>query len=264
MDWIGYLRRIMNQDVNETFAQGTDSLEAIRNFLTTFSGEGLCYYGLISAIPGANQFTVPELAGLGNAKFIGAFPYRVFCLWDAGGVGAAPQSEMQPVTAYVSATGDFTHNAFTAALVAGDEVLILHPRLAEIAEIVPMHLTVDQIFALVNAILTTTETGGTITTNGAEQDVYINNAPAGVYEPLVVKIDLTSMTAAESITVRVRDRIRPGGGLLVADTPIVYAGVQAVPLKYVTLQPNRYGVQVTLECTVGGPIDVDWEVIYRT
>ena len=161
MDLTGYLRRIQNKDATETFAQATDSLEAIRDFLTTFTGEGLCYYGLITAIPGANQFTVPELAGLGDAKFTGPFPYRVFVLRDAGGAGAAPQSEMQRVTAYVSATGTFTHAAFTVALTAGDEVLIIHPRIAEIFDLVGANIiasgTLDTSSATVPADSTRTE-----------------------------------------------------------------------------------------------------------
>jgi len=136
IDLIGTLRRMMNQTAAETFDPATDSLEAIRDFLISFFGEGLCYFGTIDSIPGANQFTISELAGLGDAKFTGAYPYRVFVLWDSGGAGAAPQSEMQAITAYVSAPGTFTHNAFTVALVAGDQVAILHPRIAEILDVV--------------------------------------------------------------------------------------------------------------------------------
>jgi len=128
IDLISNLRRIQSKNAAETFAQATDSLEAIRDFLTG-AMQGLCFYGQIDAIPGANQFTVNNLIGLGDAKFAGANPYYVFVFRDAGGAGAAPQGELRPVTAYVSATGIFTHAAFTAALVAGDEVLIIHPSL---------------------------------------------------------------------------------------------------------------------------------------
>ena len=128
IDLLGEIRRIQNQSAAETFDRATDSLEAIRDFLTGM-GQGLCFYGQIDAIPGANQFTVNNLIGLGNAKFAGANPYYVYVFRDAGGLGALPQGELRPVTAYVSATGTFTHAAFTAALVAGDEVLIIHPSL---------------------------------------------------------------------------------------------------------------------------------------
>src|SRR4030065_1779056 len=54
--------------------------------------EGLFYHGVVDAVPGANQFTIGALAGLGAAKFEGATnPYYVFVLRDAAGGGAAPQ-----------------------------------------------------------------------------------------------------------------------------------------------------------------------------
>lgn len=97
---------------------------------------GLFYSGTVTAVPGANQFTVPTLIGLGQGKFADVTaPYRAFILKDAGGASAAPQGEQQSITAYTSVTGVFTTNAFTAAVGIGDEILIIHPRLAEIATI---------------------------------------------------------------------------------------------------------------------------------
>ena len=117
------------------------------------------------------------------------------------------------------------------------------------------HRLVLLIYNVVVALFTLQETGGTVTTDGTEQDVYINNAPAGIYEPRVAEIDLTNMTAAETIVVRLYKRIATGGALVLKDS-ITYVGVQAIPLKKVELVSNRYGIQVTLECTAGGPIDV--------
>lgn len=94
---------------------------------------GLCFLGTVTAVPGANQFTVPTLSGLGAGKFAGATnPYSTFVFRDAGGASAAPQGEVQTITAYVTTTGVFTTNAFTAPIAVGDEVLILHPALAQI------------------------------------------------------------------------------------------------------------------------------------
>ena len=118
------------------------------------------------------------------------------------------------------------------------------------------------IYNLVNAMLVTTETGGTITTTGAVQDVYINNAPAGVFESLIVNIDLTNMGAAHTLVVSLYYRVNQAGGLILADQ-INYAGVQAIPLKTVHLNPNRYGVRVALQLTAGANINIDWEVVYR-
>ena len=94
---------------------------------------GLVHYGVVASIPGANTFIVTEFIGLGSGKFAGATnPYQVFVLRDAGGAAAAPQGELQPVTAFNSTTGQIDHSAFTAALVATDEILLVHPMIAGI------------------------------------------------------------------------------------------------------------------------------------
>jgi len=358
---------------------------------TPAPSEGLSYYGVVDAVPGANQFTIGSLAGLGAGKFADVTnPYYVFVLRDAGGLSAAPQGEQLPVTVYVTATGVFTTAAFTAAIGVGDEILILHPDVAAVLVILaalgvpaidsvvnllmrdvvgnkadtadytagaltsslirlvkgilgvnviaegtlttdsmtipadtgrtegneyfkgcilmpltgavafqprpirafttvtdvftldepftalpglvdyvilaadyPVQRLID-IFNIVNAMLVTTETGGTITTNGAVQNVYINNAPAGVYEPLAITLDLTGMTAAETIVVTLSYRNGPGAAMVVYDQ-VTYVGVQPVGSKGVIIDliPNRYGVLVTLQATAGGPINIVWDAIYR-
>lgn len=125
-DVLKRIRDIQSKDANQTFSQATDSLEAIADALAA-GAQGLAYYGVVTAVPGVNQFTVPTLAGRGETAFVN---WTAFIFWDAGGAAAAPQGESQLVTAYVSATGDFTTAAFTAAVAAGDIVLILHPSLA--------------------------------------------------------------------------------------------------------------------------------------
>lgn len=96
------------------------------------SAEGLYYSGTVGAVPGANQFTIAALAGLGAGKFIGATnPYSAFVVRDAGGAGGAPQGEIQVITAYATATGNFTAAGFGGGGIAvGDEVLIVNPALA--------------------------------------------------------------------------------------------------------------------------------------
>ena len=527
IDLIGVLRDIQNKDVSETFDKATDSLEAIRDFLAASFTlyQGLYYYGLVTAVPGANQFTIPTLAGFSAGKFIaGAFAYEAFVFRDAGGAGAAPQGEMQPITAYVDGTGTFTTVAFTAAVAVDDEILILHPRLAEILRLqevptadavtnvylrdvvgqkadtpVPipsavasdtaylkalnargmvalqgvcdpgmapsqtnilcpnligygddyfdtgyqmivlrntnnLHLApemeirrvitytsgtglftvrafsanvepndivllvndflaakisaygysdagsgagnvrdaerteidgwwngqtimmldgnargqvrpignfvaatddiipsppfdaavgvndlyfilsdlnpivpaidsannyltsevignksdtadhdgaatsslvrlvrgilarVIQIFNAVNAILTLTETGGTLTATGAEQNIYINNSPAGEFEPRVVMVDLDLMQAGDTTVFRVYYRLNAAGGLQLYDY-VQYAGADGGlangrKLIAITLLPNRFGVQVTLQQTAGVNRDYDWDVHY--
>jgi len=135
-DMLGRILRLLNKDVNETFDQTTDSLEAIRDWLAAggSGSPGLCYYGLVTAVPGANQFTCDNLIGLGDDKFLdlAGSPYRAYVLRDAGGAAAAPQGEHRAITDYVSATGTFTTAAFSAAVAVGDEILLIHPFLASL------------------------------------------------------------------------------------------------------------------------------------
>jgi len=160
----------------------------------------------------------------------------------------------RPIQAYVAATGVFTlDEAFSQLPGTVDYVII--------SSAYPVQRLID-IFNLVNAMLVTTEAGGTVNTDGTEQDVYINNAPAGVYEPLKVLIDFTNQTAAETVIVRTYYRIRPAGAMIQKDE-LTFAGVQALPLKNIELEPNRYGIQVTIQRIAGAAQDYDWEAIYR-
>jgi len=115
----------------------TGGLAAVLAAITQTTG--LCYQGTVTDVPGANQFTIATLAGLGAGKFIdlgGVSSYYAFVFRDAGGGGAAPQGEYQRITNYATLTGNFTALAFSVAVGIGDEVLIIHPFLARIMNMV--------------------------------------------------------------------------------------------------------------------------------
>ena len=118
------------------------------------------------------------------------------------------------------------------------------------------------VVSLEAALLTLTETGGTIATDGTVQDVYINNAPASVYTPKILKIDFTNHTAGETVVVRISYRIKTAGNLI-KQIETTYAGVQDPLLINIDLEDNRYGVKVTIEKTGGANRDYDWEVVYK-
>jgi len=120
----------------------------------------------------------------------------------------------------------------------------------------------NYVVGLAASILTLTETGGTLTTDGTEQDVYINNAPAGLYTPKFIFIDFTNHTAAETVVVKSYFRIKSGGGWI-KNTSDTYAGVQDPLLIHLALKDTRYGIKVTAEKTGGVNKDYDWEVIYK-
>lgn len=103
---------------------------------------------------------------------------------------------------------------------------------------------------------------GTVTLDGAEQDIYLNNAPASTFRPIQIKIDFSNQTVAETVVLRTYYRIIAGGNLVLQDQ-VTYGGIQTPALKNISLEANRYGVQVTIQRTAGGNIAYDWELIYQ-
>ncbi len=130
-----------------------------------------------------------------------------------------------------------------------------------VVDAVLVHTTLIE--AVTSALPTLAETGGTITTDGTEQSVYINAVPLGVFNPICVKINCTAHTAGETIVIREYYDIAPGGaGLLLADT-LIFAGAILPPILTIDLDPNRYGVRVTIEKTAGANRAYPWEVFYE-
>lgn len=113
--------------------------------------------------------------------------------------------------------------------------------------------------AVTDAVGVVGEQGGVIASLAAEVDVYINNAPAGIFRPGPIKIDFTNQQAGETIRIREYYRIAPGGNLILEDEAN-YAGVQAPALIPIELSKNRYGVRVTMERTAGVQRNYPYEV----
>ena len=139
--------------------------------------------------------------------------------------------------------------------------------LADIAEIQAALDAIEADVALIRAITdgipTLTETRGTVTTDGTEQDVYINETPLGVFRPVCVKIDFTDHTATETVVVRTYYRITAGVAAPILQDEATFVGVVSPELVNINLEPNRYGIRVTMEKTVGTNRDYDWETFYE-
>ena len=126
--------------------------------------------------------------------------------------------------------------------------------------------TADQIHELVAAEFTLQETGGTLTATGAEQTLYINNNPLGVFRPVALFVDLDEMIQGDTTVLRVYYRLGAGGTLKLEDYQS-YTGVDgglanSIKLVAIDLYPNRFGVQITLEqtATANGYDDYIWEI----
>lgn len=114
---------------------------------------------------------------------------------------------------------------------------------------------IEQVQAQMNALLVLSSTGGTLTADGTEQTVYIDNEPLGATMGRRLYIDLDNMTQGDTTVIRIYYRLSDGGGLQLLDYNS-YTGADGgltngVKLIAVELGPYRHGIQVTLEQTAG-------------
>lgn len=124
--------------------------------------------------------------------------------------------------------------------------------------------TADQIQVGVNAELTLSSTGGTLTANGAEQTLYIDNEPLGCWHPKTLFVDLDNMILGDIIVIRAYFRIADGGGFQLWDYQS-FSGIDGslangAKVLDISFEPNRHGFQVTLEQTAGTNRDYAWEL----
>ena len=159
-------------------------------------------------------------------------------------------------------SGEGLHNPYDdTALMAA--IAVIDDEIADLdADVVLLQADVDAIATLVEAEAILEETGGTLTTDGTEQNVYINNAPAGVYEPRRLVIDFANQTVTETVRILTYYRIAPAGPWVIDDRETI-VGVPVNAGISIELSPTRYGVRVTMEKTVGTNRAYDWEVFYE-
>ena len=70
------------------------------------------------------SIVIPDLAGYGDDFFNNH--YYMTCIKNADSAGAAPEGEYRLITDYVSASGTFTVDAFSATVASTDELLVMH------------------------------------------------------------------------------------------------------------------------------------------
>ncbi len=130
------------------------------------------------------------------------------------------------------------------------------------ADVVLLQADVDAIEAVAEAEAILEETGGELTTDGTLQNVYINNAPAGVYAPKWFTLDFANQTVTETIRILVSYRIAPGGPWVIDDRETI-VGVPVSAGISIQLHETRYGIRITVEKTAGTNRAYDWTVFYE-
>jgi hypothetical protein len=189
---------------------------------------GLAYKGTVTATPLPNQFTIPSLAGMGVGKFAGAInPYSAFVFRKGTGTGLAPQGEINVITAFNTGNGTFTAPGFTVPIAIRDEILIVHPSIANavamvgglaaiLAAIAATDLDVGTVNGIVTAILAQTTTiqtqtnklagvptgMGSVSKNwqAAEQNLITIGADGVSYKLHMFNVDISAL--AGNITIR--------------------------------------------------------------
>lgn len=121
-----------------------------------------------------------------------------------------------------------------------------------------------QIAAETGSLLSLSSTGGTITTDGNEQTLYIADEPLGVWRPLYLVIDLDAMLAGDTIVLKVYHRLSDAGGLQLFNYATWTGADGTLPtgrkVDLVTLYPNRHGWQATIQRTGGVDRAYPWEL----
>ena len=225
---------------------------------------GLVYRGTVTTYTDTTHFKVSGFPEYGDADDFGDNffkDYYVYVVWDAAGGGAAPQGESQPISAYTSSDGTFTHTALTTLLAVGDEVLLIHPKAFNASVISDLDaikgtgfVTADDSLHTISTelaeILDLTRTAGDIAVTDSETTLYIDDAPTKIINGLSIKIDTTVIEAADTYDFKVYYRIASGGSLRVS-SKTTKAGVQTEPIFVIALNAYRYGMKVTAQRTAG-------------
>lgn len=123
---------------------------------------------------------------------------------------------------------------------------------------------VDQIEAQTSAILTLSAIGDTITADGTEQTLYIDNEPLGCAKAVTAYIDLDNMQGGDTTNIRAYVRLNDAGGLQLWDYNS-YTGADgglanSMKVIKIDLGPFRHGFQLTLEQSAGVNRAYDWEL----
>ena len=156
----------------------------------------------------------------------------------------------------ITVGGDFTDNAGAVTQVlAGTRYVILG--------IGGHQQQLNDIWNWLLAMLVLQETGGILTTDGTEQDLWIIDAPIGAIIPINVFVNLDNMQAGDTTVFRLYHRMTDGGAWVQYDY-FSYTGADGGLINNNTaivlpLIPTRFGTRVTIRRTAGGDRAYPWE-----
>jgi len=238
------------------------------------------------AVPHASIIDSTDLAGYGTNFFTSNFYMQVIVS------ASAAEDEVRKILGYSNA-GTFVTDAFSGVVADGDQLLIMHESLVAIGRN-DVNNVFDSALVVANAdgsILERLEdikdhvhSGSNIEdeviglpfsksivssltavdVTGTENELF-SHVPIGVAKPQILKINLDNMVAADAIIVRLYYRYASEGGWVQEDYQ-PYAnidgglanGSKSISIR---LDPNPYGVRVTLAQTSGTERAYGWFVV---
>ncbi|RLC33769.1 MAG: hypothetical protein DRZ76_03915 [Candidatus Nealsonbacteria bacterium] len=148
-------------------------------------------------------------------------------------------------------------------ILAGEEGISSYPSSSPPGDGVSLAEVMRQIYDDIVDLGTLQETGGTLTADGTEQNVIIDDSPTGLFAPIRLLIDLSNMAAGDTTIIRLYYRIKSGGSYIL-DDEVTYNGPVDPALIQIGLDSNRFGFKVTLEQTTGTNRDYDWEYFVQS
>jgi NAD(P)-dependent dehydrogenase (short-subunit alcohol dehydrogenase family) len=121
------------------------------------------------------------------------------------------------------------------------------------ADVVLLQADVTDILAIADGLPTLASVVGSTTTTviDTEYDLYINNAPLGVFKPILMTVNFLNQTAGETVILRQYRRDTDGGVWSLFDESLPIIGVQSPVLRGINMGPNRFGIRITIERTGG-------------
>jgi hypothetical protein len=91
---------------------------------------------------------------------------------------------------------------------------------------------------------------GTLTVDGTEQNIVLDEITGNPSRYLEGYIDLSNMASGDTIVIREYMKIKSDGGY-VKYAEETYSGAQTLPLLHILTKPGRYGIKITLQQTAG-------------
>ena len=234
--------------------------------------KGVCDSGMT---PSTTTIVSYDLKGFGDDFFNN--DWVMIVLYNYNNHGVAPEREVVDINDYVSATGTFTTDAFTANVEADDEVMVAYTNHNQFSLAVPAADSTDNVLERdvignktdtsqttvgatrslmgyvkgsldeINEILDLTRTGGDIAVTAAEANLFIDDAPTKIINGISIKINTEHMAAGDTYKFREYYRDESGGGYIEVADPISLIDAQSSPLYMIKLQPYRYGCKITAE-----------------